>query len=36
MTVSLFPLMMHKKPTKMEILFFMSFYCSVCLVDNEK
>ena len=37
MAVSLFPLMMHKsQPAKMEILFFMSFYCSLSLVDNEK
>ena len=36
MTVSLFPLMMHKSSTKMEILFFMSFYSSISMANNEK
>ena len=36
MAVSLFPLMMHEKSTKMEILFIMSFYCCVCMANNEE
>ena len=36
MTVSLFPLMMHKDQPRVEILFLMSFYCSVSMANNEK